>query len=80
MDGVLSAISAESCAKGLRGLSLRSGCVSGSDQLSPAGDGISGHKLHTSNNIASDELGQVREERLVAVLSVELAGGLLTEL
>ena len=80
MNGSLGSISAETGTKRLRCISLGSGCVGGSNKLSPAGNGVGSDELHTSDNIAGDELGQVGEEGLALMLRVELAGGLLAEL
>lgn len=72
MHSILSAISTEKGTEGLRCLSFRCFSVGRTNEAAPGGDGVDADKFHANDDIAHDELLQVREERLVLVLAVEL--------
>ena len=72
VNGILSAISAKKGAQGLRSLSTCILCVGRTNEAAPGSDSIDADKLHSDDDIASNELLQVGEERLSLVLSVEL--------
>ena len=75
MNGILSAIGTESSADRLGCRRLSSKCVGGTNAGPPLLNGAGSDKFHANNDITADELGQGREEGLVAMLSVELSGG-----
>ena len=71
MNGILSAISAELCSKGLRCLSFSCLCVGRANQITPRLNGTLANQFHSDNNIASDELLKIREEWLLLMLTIE---------
>ena len=79
MHCILSGISAEKAAKGLRCLSLGRRCVGWTNSLTPALNSILSNKFHTDDNVASDELLQVWEEGLLLMLAIELLTSLFVE-
>lgn len=80
MDCILGSIGSEKGSDRIGGFLLRLLGIGGSDESSPLLDGIWGDKLHSNDDIAGNELLQIREEGLADVLAVENLGGLLGEL
>lgn len=62
------------CSQRVGSLDTRDLTVSGSDQGPPFADAVLGDELQPDHEVAGDEVGQLVEERLSAMLAVELLG------